>query len=69
MRLSKVLPTTAAVLHLLAKAQSKAVFAHYMVCIAIHVTATHCQTHLSWKVGTVTEAHAQTDIDNAISIG
>ena len=69
MLFSKILPTTAAVLHLLAKAQSKAVFAHYMVCTAVHATAIHYKSHLSWKVGTVTQAHAQTDIDDAIAIG
>ena len=40
MHLSNILSTTAAVLHLLGKAQAQAVFAHYMVSfiqlIAVH---------------------------------
>ncbi|CAD6580185.1 MAG: hypothetical protein ASARMPRED_009379 [Alectoria sarmentosa] len=50
MHLSDVLSITVTVLHLLGRAQAKAVFAHYMV-------------------GSVDEAHAQQDIDDAIAIG
>ncbi len=68
MHLSNILSTTVAALHLLGKAQAKAVFAHYMVCFHC-VTAGYDELTSIDKVGTVDEDHAQQDIDDAISVG
>lgn len=69
MHISYISSMLVAALYLLESAQAKAVFAHYMVS---STQCCHCQfTHAddTPKVLPVTEAHAQQDIDNAISIG
>lgn len=68
MRLSNIVSTTWAVLHLLGKAQAKAVFAHYMVFSTKSLLYTAMLTSNA-KIGTVSEAHVQQDIDDAIAIG
>lgn len=68
MRISRLLAALASAAIFVAEAQAKTVFAHYMVCTFLAMLNDNRSANMP-QVGSVTQAHAQTDIDNAISMG